>query len=156
MAGQVMDIVGFFLPDPEKLVKSRPVIDLPDGLNGEFLPKVIAVDYAEQLDRMGRRPVLPTRAHLPIGIPNALFQYIPAVLQKNLIRLAQFFFSFRREIHPVFPRPSLFIRACPIRACLCFISPAAGQCLFLFAVCQLQPLLSGRPREMQALVFAMN
>ena len=61
MAGQVVDIVGFFLPDPEKLVQSRPVIDLPDGLNGELLPEVIAVDDAEQLD--GMRPgvaVLPS------------------------------------------------------------------------------------------------
>ena len=72
MAVQVMDIVGFFLPYPQKLVYAGLIKGSPQGHNGEFLPQVVAVDDAKAFDRMGRHSVLPTGTNLLIRIPYAL------------------------------------------------------------------------------------
>ena len=47
MAGKIVDIIGFFLPDPENLIQRRLEIDLADGLDGELFLEVIAVDNAK-------------------------------------------------------------------------------------------------------------
>ena len=88
MAPQVTDVVGLLLPDPQQFVHRRLPVGPADGKNGKFLPQVIAVDDAEFFDRMGRRSVLPVRAHLLLRIPDAVLQNIPAVLNEYLVRTA--------------------------------------------------------------------
>ena len=80
MTVQVMDIVGFFLPDPQKLVNAGFIESPPQGHNGEFLPQIIAVDDAKAFDRVGRRTVLPAGTHLLVRVPDALREDLSAGL----------------------------------------------------------------------------
>ena len=85
VAVQIMDIVGFFLPDPQKLVHRAFERHAADGLDRELLPQVVAVDDAEALHGMGGGAILPPGAHLQIGIPNAVAQDLLAVLDEQLV-----------------------------------------------------------------------
>ena len=63
MAAQIFNIVGFFLPDPEDLVKSVFEACLSQGQGGEFFPQVVAVDYAETFYGVGKASVVPFRSY---------------------------------------------------------------------------------------------
>ena len=89
MAGEVVDVVGLLLPDPQKLVHRALEGHLADGLDGELLPQVVAVDDTEFLHGVGGGAVLPPGAHLLIGVPHPMGQNILAILNKQFICVAQ-------------------------------------------------------------------
>ena len=68
-----MDIVGFFLPYPQKLVHRRLKGSAPQGDDGKFSGKIVTVHDAEALDSVGRGAVLPYRTHVIVCIPDAVF-----------------------------------------------------------------------------------
>ena len=78
VAAEIMDVVALFLPDPEQFIYRAFEILAPQGQHREFLPQVIAVDHPEAFDRVGRRSVLPMRAHRKIRIPHAVIPNITA------------------------------------------------------------------------------
>ena len=90
MGSQLVNIVAFFLPYPQKLVDSRFPEGAADRENGKLLGKVIAVYDAELFDRVRALAVVPFRADIQIGVPNAVFKYILAVCDKNFISSAHF------------------------------------------------------------------
>ena len=85
---QVVHVVALLLPDPQQLVDGGLPVGAPQGQDREFLGQIVAVHNAEFLDGMGRRAVLPAGSHLPIGVPDAVRQNIPAVLNEDLIGFA--------------------------------------------------------------------
>ena len=89
MAVQVVDVVGFLLPDPQQLVHRALEGHFPDGLDGELLPQVVAVDDTEFLHGVGGGAVLPPGAHLLIGVPHPMGQNILTILNKQFICVAQ-------------------------------------------------------------------
>ena len=85
VAVEIVDIVGFLLPDPQQFVNTGFEICAPDGQNGKFPLQIITVDNAEFFYGMGRSAVVPAGTHLLVGIPDAVLQDITAVLLKNFI-----------------------------------------------------------------------
>ena len=85
---QVMDVVGLLLPDPQQLVHRRFPVGPPQGQDGEFLLQVVAVHNAEFLDGVGGGAVLPVGADFPVGVPDAVFQNIPAIFNETDIGVA--------------------------------------------------------------------
>ena len=85
---EVMDVVGLLLPDPQQLVHRRFPVGPPQGQDGEFLLQVIAVHDAEFLDGVGGGAVLPVGANVPVGVPDAVFQDVPAILNETDIGVA--------------------------------------------------------------------
>ena len=88
VAPEIVDVVGFLLPDPQQLVDAGLEIGAAQGENGELLPQVVAVDDAEFFHRVGGRTVLPVGAHLQLRVPYAVGQNIPAVLDKAFVCIA--------------------------------------------------------------------
>ena len=86
--GQRPDVVGLLLPDPQQLLHRAFQVHPPDGLDGKFLPQIIAVDQAETFDRMGGGAVLPPGADRQMGVPGAPGQNLLAVSQKDLVCFA--------------------------------------------------------------------
>ena len=88
MAVQIMDIVGFFLPDPKHFVgtalDSRP----PERQCRKFLRQVIPVHHPELLDRISFRPVRPMGPDLLSFRTRSVLQNILTHLNKNMIRCA--------------------------------------------------------------------
>ena len=73
VAVQVVDVVGLFLPYPQKLVHRRLKGSASQCDDGKFPGKVVAVHDAEALDGVGRGAVLPYRTHVIVCIPDAVF-----------------------------------------------------------------------------------
>ena len=94
---QVMDVVGFLLPDPEQLIHGGLPVGAPQGEDGKFPAQVVAVDDAEFFDGVGGRTVLPAGADGLVGVPDAAGQDIPAVLQKKLVSAAHKFLLARQS-----------------------------------------------------------
>ena len=88
VAAQLVNVVGFLLPDPQQLIQSGLPIGAANGENGELLGQIVAVDYAEFVDGVGRGAVLPAGPDLLVGVPDALGQNVLAVLNKYLIGVA--------------------------------------------------------------------
>ncbi len=88
MTGQVPDIVGLLLPDPEKLVHGAFQVLPPYGKDGKLFPQVVAVDDAEQLHGVGGGAVLPPGTDLQPGIPDPFGENILTVLDKQFIGAA--------------------------------------------------------------------
>ena len=89
MAAQVVDVVRLLLPDPQQLVHGGLPIGAPQRQQRKLLGQVVAVDDAELLDRVRRSAVvLPVGAHGPVGIPDAVFQYVAAVADEYLVCVA--------------------------------------------------------------------
>ena len=85
MTVQVMDIVRFFLPDPEHFIRTALDRRFPQRDRRKFFGKIIAVHHAEFFDRIGTAAVLPVRAHLFSLGAYTVCQYIPAHIDKDLI-----------------------------------------------------------------------
>ena len=88
MAAEVMDVVGFLLPDPQKLLNAGLVERAAQRHDGKFLAQIVAVHHAEFFDGVRRRAVLPMRAHRAVTIPYAVFQNIAAGLDIQLVSSA--------------------------------------------------------------------
>ena len=85
---EVMDVVGLFLPDPQQLVHSCFPVGPAEGQDGKLLLQIVAVDDAEFFDGVGGRAVLPVRADVLVGVPDAVVQNLPDVLNEYGIRVA--------------------------------------------------------------------
>ena len=79
MRRKIVDVIALFLPDPEDLVDGRFEVGAAYGKNGKFFPQIIARHLPEFFDGMRGCSVLPARAHLPVRIPRAVFEDVPAV-----------------------------------------------------------------------------
>ena len=62
VGGEVVDVVGLFLPDPEELVHRAFEIRAAQGEDGKLLLQIVAVDKAKFFDRVGGGAVLRTSA----------------------------------------------------------------------------------------------
>ena len=113
VGGEVVDVIAFFLPDPQKLVHRALPIGAAQREDGEFPLQVVAVDDAEFLDRVRRGPVLPARTHGKLRVPHAVFQNVLAVPAKNLIGIAHILTSRDR--------------------CFFYLTTAGGQLSLLFS-----------------------
>ncbi|MPM72485.1 hypothetical protein SDC9_119461 [bioreactor metagenome] len=87
-AAQVMNAVGFLLPDPQKLVHRAFEIHAPDGLNGKFTAQIIAVYKPKLLHGMGGRTVVPPGTDAKARIPDSVTQDLAAVLNKYAVGIA--------------------------------------------------------------------
>ena len=87
MTVEVVNVVGLFLPYPKDFVDGGGVVYLAERHEGEFLLQVIAVDQAKFLDGVGGGAVVPFGTNLKVGVPHAVFQYIPAVFYENFISI---------------------------------------------------------------------
>ena len=88
VAGQVVDVVGLLLPDPQKLVHRALEGHFADGLHREFRPQIVAVDDTEFLHRVGRGAVSPPGAHLLLRVPHPVGQNLLAIFNEQLVRAA--------------------------------------------------------------------
>ena len=71
MTLQIVNVVGFLLPDPKQLINTGFPIRAAKRHDRKLLCEIIAVDDAEQLYGMRGCSVFPVRAHVLIGIPYA-------------------------------------------------------------------------------------
>ena len=85
---KIMHIVALCLPDPEQFVNGGFPKGPADGENREFLRKVVAVDNAEALDGVSRRPVFPAGTDRQICIPCTVIENLTAILNKYLVSSA--------------------------------------------------------------------
>ena len=88
IAPQVVDIVGFLLPDPQQLVDAGLEVCPPQGQDGKFLAEIVAVNDAEFFHRVGGRAVGPVGADALVGVPHTVSQNIMAVLFEYLVSVA--------------------------------------------------------------------
>ena len=82
---QIVDVVAFCLPDPEQLIDGGLPVSPPQRQDREFFREIVAVYNPELLDRMGGSPILPARANLTVGVPNAVVENITTVLNKDFV-----------------------------------------------------------------------
>ena len=85
---EVVHVVGLLLPYPEQFVDCRFEVGFAQGYNRKFLRKVIAVDYAEFLDRVRGRSVQPFGSDGQVGIPYAVVDYVAAGVDEYLVGYA--------------------------------------------------------------------
>ena len=88
MGVEIMDVVGFFLPDPQQFVHRGFPIGPPESENGELLLEIVAVDNAEFLNGMGGGAVVPVGTDILVGIPHAGVQNLPAGADEKRVGLA--------------------------------------------------------------------
>ena len=86
---QVVDVVRLLLPDPQQLVHGGLPVGAAQREERKLLGEIIAVHDAEFLHRVRRSAVvLPARAHLAVGVPDAVCQNLFTVLNEYLICVA--------------------------------------------------------------------
>ena len=85
VGGKVVDVVGLFLPDPEKLIHRALEVGAAKRENGELPLQIIAVDKTELLDGMGGCAVGPVGADGKVIVAHTVLQNIKAVGAKDLI-----------------------------------------------------------------------
>ena len=88
VGGEVADVVGLFLPDPEELIHRAFQIRAAQREDGKLLLQIVAVDKAEFFDRVGGGAVLPMGADGEVVIAHAVIEDIEAVGTEDLIGVA--------------------------------------------------------------------
>ena len=89
VAAEVLIVVGLLLPYPEQLVNGAFPVGAAYREDGELAAQVVAVHYAELLDRVRRGAVvLPVRTDVLVGVPIAVFKDVPAVFYEDLVGIA--------------------------------------------------------------------
>ena len=87
MAVQIVNIVGFLLPDPQDFVRRTLQCGSAQCQNRKFLGEIIPVHHTEFLYGVRGRSVLPMRAHLLSLRTGSVVQNIPAHIDKNIVSL---------------------------------------------------------------------
>ena len=86
MTVKVMNIVGFFLPDPKHFIRRTLKRRPPKRQDRKLLRQIIPVHHAKLFDRISRCAILPVRSDpLPLGA-GPILQYILTHANKYLIR----------------------------------------------------------------------
>ena len=89
VAAEGLYVVGLLLPDPEQLVNGAFPVGAAYREYWELAPQVVTVDYAELLDRVSRGAVvLPVWTDVLVGVPIAIFKYVPAVFYEDFVGIA--------------------------------------------------------------------
>ena len=82
---QIMDVVGMFLPDPQKFVHSALEVLPPECHDGKLLGEIVPVHNAEALESMGRCAVFPVRTDFLAGIRIPVVEDIGHIFNEEFI-----------------------------------------------------------------------
>ena len=88
VGGEVVDVVGFFLPDPEELVHCAFEVCAAQREDGKLLLQIVAVDKAKFFDRVGGGAVLPVGTDGEVVVAHAVLENVEAVGAEDLIGIA--------------------------------------------------------------------
>jgi hypothetical protein len=82
---EILYVVGFFLPDPQKLIRTALDCGSPERDGRKFLSEIITVDNPEFLDGVGACPVLPMGTDFLSLCTAAVINNIAAHINKYLV-----------------------------------------------------------------------
>ena len=82
---QIVDIIGFFLPDPQKLVRTAFDPGSSECQCREFFSQIIPVHHTKFFYSIRRSPVFPSRTYLFSFCAGSIINDVPAHLYKNFV-----------------------------------------------------------------------